>query len=81
MYRVHHKDFMVIVVLFGLLAEKNLIYRNFQIAASLPKKFYKNAGVLNCDGKYEITLDSRKLKTPNGDVFNVTNEPLAIASM
>ncbi|XP_031629080.1 ATP synthase mitochondrial F1 complex assembly factor 2 [Contarinia nasturtii] len=46
---------------------------------SAPKRFYKNAGVLSCDGKYEITLDNKKLKTPSGSVFQVTNEPLAIA--
>lgn len=54
---------------------------NCQHSASLPKRFYKNTGILSCDGKYEITLDNRKLKTPSGAVFNVTNEPLAIASM
>lgn len=52
----------------------------FSFLAALPKRFYKNAGVLSCDGKYEITLDSKKLKTPSGAVFQVTNEPLAIAS-
>lgn len=53
---------------------------NFCFSAA-PKRFYKNAGILNCNGKYEITLDSKKLKTPSGAVFQVSNEPLAIASM
>lgn len=33
----------------------------------------------NDDGKYEVTLDQRKLKTPKGTVLQVTSEPLAIA--
>lgn len=51
------------------------------VSVAAPKRFYKNAGILSCDGKYEITLDNRKLKTPSGAVFQVPNEPLAIASM
>ncbi|XP_067621073.1 ATP synthase mitochondrial F1 complex assembly factor 2 [Eurosta solidaginis] len=47
--------------------------------ASLPKRFYKKTSVLYNDGKYEVTLDSRKLKTPNGALFTVKSEPLAIA--
>lgn len=47
--------------------------------ASAPKRFYKNAGILSCDGKYEITLDTKKLKTPKGDPFYVKSEPLALA--
>lgn len=31
------------------------------------------------DGKYEITLDHRKLKTPKGQLLQVESEPLAIA--
>lgn len=55
--------------------------RNYGVffAASPPKRFYKNVSVLNCDGKYEITLDNRKLKTPSGAPFYVTSEPLALA--
>jgi ATP synthase F1 complex assembly factor 2 len=30
-------------------------------------------------GGYELTLDSKKLKTPNGFVFSVDSEPLALA--
>lgn len=31
------------------------------------------------NGKFEITLDQRKLKTPKGNLFVVDNEPLALA--
>lgn len=44
-----------------------------------PKRFYKHTGVLSCDGQFEITLDQRKLKTPQGTVFRVKSEPLALA--
>lgn len=43
------------------------------------KRFYKKTNVLYSDGKYEITLDQRKLKTPQGKVLQVDSEPLAIA--
>lgn len=43
------------------------------------KRFYKHTSVLFNDGKYEITLDHRKLKTPKGAPFTVKSEPLAIA--
>lgn len=43
------------------------------------KRFYKNTGILNSNGKYEIRLDHRKLKTPNGNLFTVDSEPLALA--
>ncbi|KFB43070.1 AGAP008876-PA-like protein [Anopheles sinensis] len=46
---------------------------------ALPKRFYKNTGVISSNGRYEITLDSRKLKTPRGLPFYVESEPLAIA--
>lgn len=49
------------------------------LPASAPKRFYKNAGILSCDGKFEITLDNKKLRTPSGGTFYVTSEPLAIA--
>lgn len=32
-----------------------------------------------CDGKYEVLLDQRKLKTPKGTLFTVESEPLALA--
>lgn len=34
---------------------------------------------MSCDGKYEITLDNKKLRTPSGGNFYVTSEPLALA--
>lgn len=34
---------------------------------------------MRSEGKYEITLDQRKLKTPKGNLFSVESEPLAIA--
>lgn len=57
-----------------------MIRLSYPLAAALPKRFYKNASVLSCDGKFEITLDNRKLKTPSGAPFYVTSEPLALAS-
>lgn len=43
------------------------------------KRFYKKTNVLYADGKYEISLDQRKLRTPRGAVLQVESEPLAIA--
>lgn len=43
------------------------------------KRFYKKTGILRSEGKFEITLDQRKLKTPKGDLFTVESEPLALA--
>uniref|UniRef100_T1H6N1 ATP synthase mitochondrial F1 complex assembly factor 2 n=1 Tax=Megaselia scalaris TaxID=36166 RepID=T1H6N1_MEGSC len=43
------------------------------------KRFYKNTNVLSSDGVFEVTLDQRKLKTPNGKPFTLKSEPLAIA--
>lgn len=51
----------------------------FSFVVAAPKKFYKNASILLSDGKYEITLDQRKLKTPKGMPFTVESEPLALA--
>lgn len=45
----------------------------------MKKRFYKNTSILHSDGSYEITLDQRKLKTPNGKPFVVKSEPLALA--
>ncbi|KAG8257310.1 ATP synthase mitochondrial F1 complex assembly factor 2 [Homalodisca vitripennis] len=44
-----------------------------------PKRFYRKVGILKSDGKYEITLDQRKLKTPKGTILKVDNEALALA--
>ncbi|XP_028034197.1 ATP synthase mitochondrial F1 complex assembly factor 2-like isoform X2 [Bombyx mandarina] len=35
--------------------------------------------VIQNDNKWEVTLDHRRLKTPNGNVLTVGNEPLARA--
>jgi len=34
---------------------------------------------LRNDGKFEITLDQRKLKSPKGSPFIIESEPLALA--
>ncbi|XP_004930951.1 ATP synthase mitochondrial F1 complex assembly factor 2 isoform X1 [Bombyx mori] len=41
------------------------------------KRFYKGTAVIQNDNKWEVTLDHRRLKTPNGNVLTVGNEPLA----
>nr|XP_033819727.1 ATP synthase mitochondrial F1 complex assembly factor 2 [Geotrypetes seraphini] len=43
------------------------------------KKFYQNVSISQGEGGFEINLDRRKLKTPQGKVFIVPSEPLAIA--
>lgn len=43
------------------------------------KRFYRKTGILESGGKYEVTLDQRKLKTPKGNLFIVNNEALALA--
>ncbi|KAK4878940.1 hypothetical protein RN001_007086 [Aquatica leii] len=53
-----------------------LIKRSYAVAR---KRFYRKTGILYNDGKYEITLDQRKLKTPKGNLFVVDSEPLAFA--
>ncbi|XP_065163924.1 ATP synthase mitochondrial F1 complex assembly factor 2 isoform X2 [Atheta coriaria] len=42
------------------------------------KRFYKRTGILQSNGKFEVTLDQRKLKTPKGNPFIVDSEPLAL---
>lgn len=56
----------------------NLTFPHDFIAA-VRKRFYRKTGILYNDGKYEVTLDQRKLKTPNGNLFTVESEPLALA--
>nr|CAD7571853.1 unnamed protein product [Timema californicum] len=53
-------------------------YRDLRDLGSL-KRFYRKTNALYSDGKYEITLDQRKLKTPHGNLFVVESEPLALA--
>lgn len=44
------------------------------------KKFYQNVSISQGEGGiFEINLDRRKLKTPQGKLFTVPNEALAIA--
>ncbi|XP_067118960.1 ATP synthase mitochondrial F1 complex assembly factor 2 isoform X2 [Centruroides vittatus] len=52
------------------------IFKRFYPA--LPKRFYKNVSITNANGSYEVNLDNRKLKTPKGNIFKVSNEALAI---
>ncbi|KAJ8951177.1 hypothetical protein NQ314_007717, partial [Rhamnusium bicolor] len=51
----------------------------YTFLAAPPKRFYKNTSILQSEGKYEVTLDQRKLKTPKGNIFAVESKPLAIA--
>ncbi|GFG37286.1 hypothetical protein Cfor_03240 [Coptotermes formosanus] len=44
-----------------------------------PKRFYRRTGILRSNGKFEITLDQRKLKSPKGSPFIIESEPLALA--
>lgn len=43
------------------------------------KRFYRKTNIVSSDGKYEVTLDQRKLKTPRGRIFQVNSKPLALA--
>ncbi|XP_076642318.1 ATP synthase mitochondrial F1 complex assembly factor 2 homolog l(2)k14505 [Halictus rubicundus] len=43
------------------------------------KRFYRNTNILSSGEKFEITLDQRKLKTPQGKTFEVHSKPLALA--
>ena len=43
------------------------------------KRFYKDVSVVSSGGDYEITLDSKKLKTPGGSVMTLGNQSLALA--
>ena len=43
------------------------------------KKFYKNASIVKANGGYEINLDQRKLKSPNGTLLKFPTESLAHA--
>ena len=46
--------------------------QRIQFIHTQPKKrFYKNVSVVQANGKYEINLDQRKLKTPLGSVLLV----------
>lgn len=43
------------------------------------KRFYRSAGIVQNENKWEVTLDHRRLKTPNGRALVVQSEPLARA--
>ncbi|XP_073504580.1 ATP synthase mitochondrial F1 complex assembly factor 2 [Phyllobates terribilis] len=43
------------------------------------KKFYESVSISQGEGGFEVNLDRRKLRTPQGKVFTVPSEPLAIA--
>ncbi|XP_013182903.2 ATP synthase mitochondrial F1 complex assembly factor 2 [Amyelois transitella] len=43
------------------------------------KRFYRNTGIIQNEQNWEVTLDHRRLKTPNGKVLLVNSEPLARA--
>ncbi|KAJ8729293.1 hypothetical protein PYW08_000874 [Mythimna loreyi] len=43
------------------------------------KRFYRGTGIVQSGNKWEVTLDHRRLKTPNGHVLAVNSEPLARA--
>lgn len=57
----------------GLNLAQNLIKtRNLRFIHTEPKKrFYKNVSIVQSNGKFEINLDQRKLKTPMGSPFQV----------
>ncbi|XP_077271866.1 ATP synthase mitochondrial F1 complex assembly factor 2 homolog l(2)k14505 [Temnothorax americanus] len=53
----------------------SLVIRNIATV----KRFYRRTNILSSGDKFEITLDQRKLKTPQGRVFEVNSKPLALA--
>jgi len=54
--------------------------QNLKFIHTEPKKrFYKNVSIVQSNGKFEINLDQRKLKTPMGSPFQIASEPLAQA--
>jgi len=50
-----------------------------QMSVRAKKRFYKDVSVVSSGGDYEITLDSKKLKTPGGSVMTLGNQSLALA--
>ncbi|EEC08626.1 hypothetical protein IscW_ISCW019217 [Ixodes scapularis] len=54
-----------------------VVSRRFYLAKR--KRFFKNVGIVKSEGKFEVCLDQRKLKTPLGNHFTVPNEALAVA--
>lgn len=64
-------------ILFGMC--KSAFNHSIRNYPAPPKRFYRKPGIVTSNGKYEITLDQKKLKTPNGSTFYVESEPLATA--
>lgn len=44
------------------------------------KRFYKNVSISQAEGGFEVNLDHRKLRTPQGKLFQVPTEALALAA-
>ncbi|KAM9305438.1 ATP synthase mitochondrial F1 complex assembly factor 2 [Gastrophryne carolinensis] len=55
------------------------LQKRFYAPPTERKKFYENVSITQGEGGFEINLDRRKLKTPQGKVFAVPSEPLALA--
>ncbi|XP_018424804.1 PREDICTED: ATP synthase mitochondrial F1 complex assembly factor 2 [Nanorana parkeri] len=53
--------------------------KRFYTPSNEKKKFYENVSISQGEGGFEINLDRRKLRTPQGKVFEVPSEPLALA--
>lgn len=43
------------------------------------KRFYRRTDIVQNEKNWEVTLDHKRLKTPNGKVLTVNTEPLARA--
>ncbi|XP_011167731.1 ATP synthase mitochondrial F1 complex assembly factor 2 isoform X2 [Solenopsis invicta] len=43
------------------------------------KRFYRRTNIISSGDKFEVTLDQRKLKTPQGRIFEVNSKSLALA--
>uniref|UniRef100_A0A6I8SUF7 ATP synthase mitochondrial F1 complex assembly factor 2 n=1 Tax=Xenopus tropicalis TaxID=8364 RepID=A0A6I8SUF7_XENTR len=53
--------------------------RLYAAAATERKKFYENVSISHGEGGFEINLDRRKLRTPQGKIFTAPSEALAVA--
>lgn len=54
-------------------------FKSFFAKGAVRKRFYKKVGTVQSNKEFEVTLDNRKLKTPAGQIFRVSSEPLALA--
>ena len=67
---------------FSLLQTVTKTPQRLQFIHTQPKKrFYKNVSVVQANGKFEINLDHRKLKTPMGSPLLVMTQFLSILMM